>query len=174
MPSPAKKPTQQSVRVLQSKIRKLKGDLKKQTEEAEEWQSKLVYIQAEFENLKKRSGREKEEFTRYANRQLFEKLLSVLDDLDSAISSMDECDSESAQGIGMIRNNLLELLKSEGLEEMECLGEVIDPYKHEVVHTVSDDSAEDNTVAEVVQKGYVYSLRVIRPSKVIAVKNTEE
>lgn len=174
MPSPAKKPTQQSTRVLQSRISKLKRDLKKQTEEAEEWQSKLVYLQAEFENLKKRSDRERKEFTRYANRELFEKLLPVLDDLDSAINSMDECDSESAQGIGMIRTNLLELLKSAGLEEMECLGEIIDPYKHEVVHTVSDDSAEDNTVAEVVQKGYVYGHKVIRPSKVIAVRNTGE
>ena len=174
MPTPAEKSKQQSARVLQSKITKLKRDLKKQTEDAEEWQSKLVYLQAEFENLKKRGDREREEFTRHANRQLFEKLLPVLDDLDSAISSMDKCDSESAQGIGMIRTNFLDLLKSEGLEEMECLGEAVDPYKHEVVHTVSDNSAGDNTVAEVVQKGYVHGHRVIRPSKVIAVKNTGE
>jgi molecular chaperone GrpE len=174
MPSPPEKSKQHSTRVLQSKINKLEKELKKQTEEAEEWQSKLVYLQAEFENLKKRGDREREEFTRYANRELFEKLLPVLDDLDSATRSKDECDSESAQGIGMIRTNLLELLKNEGLEEMESLGEAVDPYKHEVVHTVSDDSAEENTVAEVVQKGYVYGHKVIRPSKVIAVKNTGE
>jgi len=112
MPSPAEKSKQHSTRVLQSKINKLEKELKKQTEEAEEWQSKLVYLQAEFENLKKRGDREREEFTRYANRELFEKLLPVLDDLDSATRSLDECDSESAQGIGMIRTNLLVRLRS--------------------------------------------------------------
>lgn len=174
MPTPAKKTGKQSAKTLQSKIRKLKKDLKKQKEEAEEWRSKLVYLQAEFENYKKRAEREREEFVRYANRQLFEKLLPVLDDLDSAVKSLKDSEGEAGQGIEMIRDNLVAVLRSEGLEEMECLGEVVDPYKHEVVHTVSDDSGEDNTVVEVIQKGYLYDHRVIRPSRVIAIKKSEE
>ncbi|MFQ6127396.1 MAG: nucleotide exchange factor GrpE [Thermoplasmata archaeon] len=174
MPNPTKKTRKQTTKTLQSKIRKLKKDLKKQKEEAHDWHSKLVYLQAELENFKKRADKEREEFTRYANRQLFEKLLPILDDLDSAVESLKNSEGEASQGVEMIRSNLLELLKSEGLEEIECLGEIVDPYKHEVVHTISDDSVEDNTVAEVVQKGYVYNHRVIRPSRVVAVKNTEE
>jgi molecular chaperone GrpE len=174
MPSPSGKPMPKNTRTLESKVRKLKRDLKSQKELTEDWQSKFIYLQAEFENLKKRSARDSEELTRYANRQLFDKLLPILDDLDSAIAAMKQQDDESARGIEMIRGNLLELLRSEGMEELECLGEVIDPYKHEVVHTISDESAKNNSVAEVVQKGYVHSRKVIRPSKVIAVKNKEE
>jgi molecular chaperone GrpE len=174
MPSPARKPTRKDPRTLESKIRRLKRELKGHKESVEEWESKFVYLQAEFENLKKRSAREREETTRYANRQLIDKLLPILDDLDSAIGSLEENESESAHGVRMIRSNLLELLRGEGLEELECLGDVVDPYKHEVVHTISDDAADDNTVAEVVQKGYVHSSKVIRPSKVVAVRNKEE
>lgn len=173
MPNPAKT-KKQSAKTLESKIRKLKRDLKSQKEEAKDWHSKLVYLQAEFENYKKRAEKEKETFTRLVNRQTFEKILPILDDLDSAIESFADREDEAARGVAMIRDNLIELLKNEGLEEMECLGEVIDPYKHEVIHTVTDDSAEDNTVAEVVQKGYMYDHRVIRPSKVVAVKKSEE
>ncbi|MFQ6107705.1 MAG: nucleotide exchange factor GrpE [Thermoplasmata archaeon] len=174
MPSPAKKTSKGSTKTLESKIRKLRRDLKRKKEEARELQSKLVYLQAEFENYKKRAEREREELTKYANRQLFEKLLPILDDLESAVKSLEESDGETAQGVQMIRGNLIELLRSEGLEEMECLGEVVDPYRHEVVHTISDDSAQDNTIAEIVQKGYLYNRRVIRPSKVVAFKNMEE
>lgn len=174
MPKPTKKTTSQSRNTLQSKIRKLKRDLEKQKDEAQDWHSKLVYLQAEFENFKKRVDKEREESTRYSNWRLFEKLLPLLDDLDSAVESLKESEGEAAQGVEMIRNNLVELLKSEGLEEMECLGETVDPYMHEVAGTISNDSVEDNTVTKIVQKGYIYNHRIVRPSKVVAVKNTEE
>lgn len=173
MPNPAGTKGR-SAKMLESKIRKLKRDLKSQKEEAEDWHSKLVYLQAEFENYRKRVEKEKEEFMRLINRQTFEKILPILDALDSAIESFADREDDAARGVAMIRDNLTELLKNEGLEEMECLGEIVDPYKHEVVHTVVDDTTEDNTIAEIVQKGYMYNHRVIRPSKVVAVKNSEE
>lgn len=173
MPNPAKTKGR-STRTLESKIKKLKRDLESQKKEAEDWHSKLVYLQAEFENYKKRVEKEKEEFTRFVNRQTFEKILPILDALDSALESFEDREDDAARGVAMIRDNLMELLKNEGLEEMECLGEVVDPYKHEVVHTVTDDATEDNRISEIIQKGYLYNHRVIRPSKVVAVKNLEE
>lgn len=160
--------------MLESKIRKLKRELKSHKEDAKEWESKIVYLQAEFENFKKRVDREREETVGLANRELIQKILPVLDDLDSASRLLERREDEAAEGLAMIRDNLLELLKNEGLEEIVCLGETIDPYKHEVVHAVADQSSESNTVAEVVQKGYLYNHRVIRPSKVVAIKNKED
>lgn len=173
MPNPASTKGQ-SAKTLESKIRKLKRDLKSQKEVAENWHSKLVYLQAEFENYKKRLEKEKQEITRLVNRQTFEKILPILDGLDSAIESLAGREDEAARGVAMIRDNLMELLKNEGLEEMECLGDVVDPFKHEVVDIIEDDTGEDNTIAEIVQKGYMYNHQVVRPSKVVAVKNSEE
>jgi molecular chaperone GrpE len=138
-------------------------------EPEEDLLKRLKYLQAEFENYKKRTAKEMEAFAEYSNQRFISTILPIIDDLKKASSTIK--DKEAANGVKMIYNNLLETLRNDGLEEVGEVGDDFDPFKHECVSQVKNDEMDNNKIAEVVQKGYVYKSRVLRPSKVIVVKN---
>jgi molecular chaperone GrpE len=132
-----------------------------------EYQDRLLRAQAEFQNFQRRMEKEFTEFKTYANAKLIENLLLVIDDFQNALSS-DESGSnaEFLKGFDMIYNNLICLLEKEGLSEIETKEEKFDPWKHEAVEMVPDDEHPEHTVLDVVQRGYKFKDKVIRPAKV--------
>ncbi len=137
----------------------------------EELLNRLTYLQADFENYRKRAARETEAVVKLANEALLLRLLPVLDDFDAALAHVD---GEASKGIAMVRDNLLKALGAAGLQEIPAEGQKFDPYVHDCLQQAPDPAQEDGTVKEVVRKGYRLPDRILRPAQVIVVKNRGE
>jgi len=133
--------------------------------------TRLKYLQADFENYRKRVSRETEAVVRLANEALLVRLIPVLDDFDAALAHLD---GEASKGVRMVHDNLLNALAAAGLEEIPAEGAAFDPYVHDCIQQVPDPAAKDGTVKEVVRKGYRLPDRILRPAQVIVVKNGGE
>ena len=127
-------------------------------------------LQADFDNYRKRTQRENEEFRKYACSSIVGDLLTVVDDLDRALEHAGE-KTEFVKGIRGVRANLMKILESNGLKEIPADGK-FDPEYHEALCTVDGD--EDGLVAEVFQKGYTLNGKVLRYSKVKVTKKKAE
>jgi molecular chaperone GrpE len=128
-----------------------------------------IRIQADFDNYKKRAQRENEEIRRYASESLISELLTIVDDLERALSHAPG-DSDLATGVNAIRNNLMKLLSSKGLTDIPT--ERFDPSFHEALCAESGD--EDGKITEVFQKGYRIGDRIIRYAKVKVTRKEKE
>ena len=129
-----------------------------------------IRIQADFDNYRKRTQRENEEFRKYSNESLISELLGIVDDLERALSHADK-DSDLAKGVNGIRNNLMKIFESKGLIEIPT--ERFDPSVHEALCVEPGDT--DWKITEVFQKGYRIGDRVLRYAKVkVTKKKTEE
>ncbi|MCL2607578.1 MAG: nucleotide exchange factor GrpE [Methanomassiliicoccaceae archaeon] len=128
-------------------------------------------IQADFDNYKKRTHRDNEEFRRFATESLISEMLGITDDLERALSHADK-DSDLAIGVSGIRNNLMKIFGSRGLTEIPTDGK-FDPSIHEALCAEPGDT--DGIITEVFMKGYKIGDRVIRYAKVkVTKKQTEE
>ncbi len=126
---------------------------------------RLLRRQAEFENFRRRSARERAEVLEFAGMEAVRDLLPILDDFERALKV--ECaDAEYAKGMGLIYQRFLESLKKLGLEPIESEGAPFDPNLHHAVETVESEEAEQQTVAAELQKGYNFRGRLLRPSMV--------
>jgi len=162
-------------------IEQLRGQLKEsenaRTEnekKAAEYLDKLQRLQAEMENLQKITKRQFEALTRQASENVMVKLLPILDSLEQAgriAQSNNKLPFEEvAMGLKMLQNQLMDVLRTEGLEEIEAMGQLLDPKRHEVINYVESDVAAENTVVEEVRKGYILNGKVIRPAMVVVTK----
>ncbi len=122
----------------------------------------LLRCRAEIDNILKRSAREREDLVRYASEKLICKILPVLDSLEQA--------SKHDEGTKVLYQQLLDILKGEGLMPIEAIGQKFDPYKHEAFYQLKSEDLEEDTVAEEIQKGYLLDCKVIRFSKVAVAK----
>jgi molecular chaperone GrpE len=138
------------------------------SDRAEELLTKLKYLQAEFENYRKRVERDAQTIVKFAHEGLLLRLLPVLDELDAAVRSLD---GETGKGVRMVRDNLMKALREAGLQEVPALGQPFDPYLMDAVQQVSDKDSKEGIVKEVLQKGYRLHERVLRPAQVIVVRN---
>jgi len=154
--------------------------LKEKAQLAEQYFDKLLRIQAETENIKKRLAKEKEEFIRFANRDLIAEFVSILDDFQLAIESAEKNHDTKTllEGVKMITKHLQDVLKNQGLAVIDKTGVMFDHYLHEAVGSAESDEVPENTVIEILRKGYMINGRVIRPAMVKVSKtknkNTEE
>ncbi len=142
--------------------------LKEAQDRADHYLDMARRLQADFDNYRKRTQRENEEFRKYANSGIVKDLLSVVDDLDRALEHAKE-DDDLTIGIRGVRTNLMKVLESYGLEEIPADGK-FDPNYHEALCTV--DGEEDDQIADVFQKGYILNGKVIRFTKVKVTKKT--
>jgi len=142
--------------------------LKEKAAKADEYFDKLLRLQADFENFKKRLEREKVDFIKYANEGLIIRLLNILDDFERAIeSAKNSNDSKTLfQGIEMIRQHFQEALEEKGLNKIDPKGEPFDPERHEAVMHIETDEHPENTVVEVLRKGYGLNGKILRPAVV--------
>jgi molecular chaperone GrpE len=136
---------------------------------AEEYLNMAARLQADFDNFRKRTEKENEEFRKYATGGMAKSLLTILDDMDRALGTADD-ESELVIGIRGIRNNLMKLLEENGITEIstDCK---FDPNLHEALCAVEADT--DGEIAEVFQKGYRLNDRIIRYPKVKVTKKKE-
>jgi molecular chaperone GrpE len=147
-------------------LEELTQALDKEKKRSEEHLTRLKYLQADFENLKKRSDRQLEEVRKYSNERLIIELLGVVDELEMAVKSGHYSKSAEVmnQGVEMTLKKLRKVLESEGVTPIDCVGEPFDPSKHNAVEKVEKEGVKDCTVVEEVRKGYTMREKVIRPS----------
>jgi molecular chaperone GrpE len=143
-------------------ISKLKVLLEEAQSLAEERLDLLKRCRADLDNTLKIVAREKNEHAKYASERLISKLLCVLDSLEQA--------SKHDQGSEVLYQQLLGILKNEGLEPIDAIGKKFDPYQHEAMMQIKSEELEEGCVAKEIQRGYTLNSKVIRFSKVAVVK----
>lgn len=155
----------------QEEIELLKTQCEKSQKEADEFKDRLLRLQADFENYKKRTQKEKESLVTYASEGLVTELLPSLDSFDRALEvEIDENSKALYEGVEMVYNQLIEVLNKNGLQEIECLNEKFDHNCHHAVVQQESEDHEEDTVIQVLGKGYKYKEKVIRPSMVMVSK----
>ena len=149
-------------------------ELQKKLDEAEakagEYLQMAQRLQADFDNFRKRTQRENEEFKAFATAGLISELLTIEDDLDRALDSAKE-ENDFVIGVRGIRQNLMKVLESKGLTEIPTDGK-FDPNCHEALCVEEADT--DGDIAEVFQKGYRIGNKVLRYSKVKVTRKRSE
>ena len=144
-------------------------DLKKALAEAED-QAKIYLVdaqreRADYQNLKKRTEQEKQDYLSWANAETMRQLLPVVDDMERAFNMVDPKfkDSTWVEGFRIIQRNLQDILKAHGCTEIECVGQPFDPNFHEAV---AYEDGEDGMVVSEHRKGYVMKDKLLRASQV--------
>jgi molecular chaperone GrpE len=153
-----------------AEIARLRSELETASQRAAELLDRARRAQADYANLERRAAREAEQVREVANEGLLVALLPLLDDFDHAIAGLP---GEAGEGVRMIQAKLSSVLRDAGLEPVDPTGQPFDPYEHEVVGAANDEGLSNGIVKEVVQKGYRYRRRLLRPAKVIVVKRGE-
>jgi molecular chaperone GrpE len=134
---------------------------------AEEKEQRLLRVQADFDNFRRRTLKEKEELGQYASMKLIDQLLPVVDNFERAVAASVNGDFESlAKGVDMIFRQLESTLEQEGLKAMDVVGEPFNPEFHQAIMTVDSDEHEEGIIVEEVQKGYILKEKVLRPAMV--------
>lgn len=144
----------------------LQAELARKTALAEEYFQRLARLQADFENFRKRTLREKEDLLKYAAEKLIGQLLPVLDNFERALAAPAGDEAAFRSGVEMIHRQLLDILTREGLEPLQCVGQPFDPSRHEAVLRQPAGEQPENTVLAELQKGYTLHGKVIRPAMV--------
>jgi molecular chaperone GrpE len=160
-----------------TKLEDLVHSLEDEKKRSEECLNRLKYMQADFENYRKRLEKQMDEVRKYSNERIIIQLLDVVDELELAIKSAQSSNSNETlvQGVEMTLKKLQKILQKEGVSPIECLGKPFDSSKHDAVSKVEKDDAEGCTVVEEIRKGYTMKEKVIRPSVVrVAVKPLSE
>lgn len=134
-------------------------------------QDKYLRLAADFDNARKRWEKDREDVIKYGTYKILKDLIVFVDEMEHAIEAMKKQDSavHSAtfvEGVTMTCNKLKDLLISEGVKELNPVGEKFDPYKHEILAQEAADGISEPTIAEVFQKGYLFNERLLRTAKV--------
>lgn len=135
---------------------------------ADDYQGRLLRVQADYDNFRRRTQKEKEELAQYATSKLITELLTVLDNFDRALATAPASSEVEAfsKGVNMIFRQLDGVLKSEGLTVMEAVGQPFNPEYHQAIMQVESEEHEEGIVTEEVQKGYLLKDKVLRPAMV--------
>lgn len=127
---------------------------------------RILRLQADFENFRRRTAKEKEELAAVITQNMLGDLLPLLDNFERAMA-VEQTDGEAfRKGVEMIFTQLKEVLDKNGLEHIEAEGQPFDPNVHQAVMRVENPDVSDGTVTQVLQKGYRAKGRVIRPAMV--------
>jgi len=135
-----------------------KDKVENEDSKMKEVEDRLLRLQAEFENFRKRNAKEQEMLAESSNAELLSKLLPVVDEMEIAVKHTKD------DGVKMVYMNLMSTLGKQGLEEMDTLGKSFDPYYHDAL---KQDDGDEGKVLEIVQKGYLFKGKVLRHAKVI-------
>lgn len=142
-------------------------DYQKLLAEKDRYYDLALRKQAELENFRKRTQREKQEFFEHANADLVESLLPVLDAFERALKHRDPASpARFYEGLELIYRQLLDALGRAGLEAVETEGALFDPNIHQAAETVASPRFRDNEVVEELQRGYTLKHRLLRPASV--------
>ncbi len=134
--------------------------------EKEKYYDLLLRKQAEFENFKKRAEREREDQRAALVAECVRGILPALDNLDRALQTSEGSNDPLRQGVLLIRQQILDALRREGITAMETLGTRFDPRLHEAVQVLDVDGFEQGVILEETQKGYSLKDKLLRPAMV--------
>ncbi len=142
--------------------------LKEEADKAKDYWDRLLRLQADFDNNRKRAERERQDFIKFANEGMVMELLNILDDLERTVTlaqTQKEDLPTFLKGVEMILAHLYEMLKEQGVRPIEAEGKIFDPHYHEALMQVEDKDLPEHTIVEELQKGYILNDRVIRTTK---------
>jgi molecular chaperone GrpE len=150
--------------------------LKKAIAERDEFKDKYLRGLAEIDNFRKRMKKEKEEFQKYVLNDFLLDLLQIYDNLERALRvKSTENEKGIVSGVEMIRRQFLDLMKKNGVQEIDALGKPFDPAFHEALSKEEREGISKPIVVEVYQKGFTYNEKLLRPAltkvAIPAVKN---
>ena len=174
-----KEEKQKKPKVKKSESEKLRDAIEDLQREKDELFGKLQRVSADFANFQKRVPKQIADTIAYEKEEIIKTLLPVLDNFESALGGLQNAHSaENAdvlvKGIQIIYDQMLDILKLHGVEQIKALGEEFDPVLHQAMTQRVEPGTEENIVLEEFQTGYKLNGRVIRPSKVIVNKLTSE
>ncbi|MGZ3515023.1 MAG: nucleotide exchange factor GrpE [Thermodesulfobacteriota bacterium] len=160
----------------EKEIDELKKKLEEKEKEIKEHHDRLLRLAADFENYKKRTAKEKEEWTKFANEDLIRAILPFIDNLERAVNHAQKVSDVGVliEGVRLTLQQLFQALNKFGLSTFESVGKPFDPTVHEAMLVVETDQHEPNQVVEEFQKGYLLNDRLLRPATVSVSKAPEK
>jgi molecular chaperone GrpE len=154
-------------------LKELKAKLEAKEQESNEAYDRFLRVSAEFENFKKRSFREMSDFKKFANESLLKEMLPIVDNLELALSSLNEKgnpESGLREGVELTLKEILKTLEKFGVKPIEALEKVFDPNFHQAVMQEESEDYPEQTVLKELQKGYLIHDRLLRPAMVVVSK----
>ena len=149
----------------------LEGELEALRAEKASYLDRLARLQAEFDNFRKRSVKEQQDFRDYALAEALKLFLPILDSLDRAAKANAASVEDYRSGIELIDKQFHDVLAKLGVEPVPSEGEVFDPNQHQAVQMVDTDEVEDHHVIDELQRGYRIKERLLRPAMVRVANN---
>ena len=154
-------------------VKELENRCEMAEQESKQNYERLLRVSADFENFKKRSFRETDDFRKYANELLLLELLTVVDNLERAIQSTSGENNEAGcviEGVEMTLKALLKIFERFSVKLIEAVGKPFDPNFHQAMMQEASDLYPENTIISEFQKGYMLHDRLLRPSMVVVSK----
>jgi len=147
---------------------KLEKELSIAKKQLEEEKDKCLRLNAEFDNIRKRNIKERDEFIKYANEKLIQEFIDVFESLERGIENAKKADNKDKliEGMELVYKQFKVVLEKNGLVPIKALGEKFDHRKHEAMMQTLTDEQEEDTILEEFAKGYMLNGKVIRYSKV--------
>jgi molecular chaperone GrpE len=153
----------------------LASELQKLRAEKEELMQTMIRRQADFENFRKRTERDRQEEGRRGVERLILDLIPVLDAFDRALQAHDDpAYEEYRKGVTMIRKQLWDGIAKHGVQRIEAAGKMFDPHQHQAIERLESTDYPDGFIVAVFQDGYTFHGRVLRPAIVRVAVHTEE
>ncbi|MFB3827484.1 MAG: nucleotide exchange factor GrpE [Bryobacteraceae bacterium] len=158
-------PSREPAVTAEGEIAALRADRDQLAAEKAELQDLLLRRQADFDNFRRRTERDRSEFVQYAAMETVGALLPILDDFERALKHENSC-PEYAKGVELIYQRLFDTLVKTGLEPIETAGQKFDPTLHQALDKAETDEAEDQAILQEYQRGYNFKGKLLRPSLV--------
>lgn len=153
--------------VIDTDENELQAEITNLNEKNETLQNKLLRLQAEFDNYKKRTTKEKRAANKYKAEEFAIEMLPIVDNFERAMQTETTEENKGFyDGVEMVYNQLLQVFESQGIVPIKTVGEEFDPNMHHAVMQSEDEDQPSNTVVEELQKGYMLKDKVIRPAMV--------
>ncbi len=140
--------------------------------ENQELKTQILYLEAELDNMRKLMEKEISRAKLQASEALIMKLIYVYESLERALSGVKEKEENSfIKGVKILHKEIEKILREENVEFLESVGKKFDPFIHEAVGYVSNEELDDGTIVAEVARGYALKGKLLRPARVIVVKN---
>jgi molecular chaperone GrpE len=155
----------------QAKLDSLQAEIEAKENLIKEYSDRMLRLQADFDNFRRRTKQEKEEISVVVVQRLIGELLPVVDNMERALASDHGDGAALKAGIEMVYKQLMDTLAKNGMEVIKAAGEKFDPNFHQAVMREQSADAEEDTILDELQRGYLVGGKVIRPSMVKVASN---
>jgi len=143
-------------------------ELKQRAEEKDQLWDKFLRLHAEYQNSRKLWDKNKSDLLKFGNFRILKEFVTILDEIEAALVNLETHQDEKnhSEGLKMIYKKIKDVLIKEGLKDIQAQGKQFDPHLHEALFFEEREDLDEHTVIEVIQKGYCYEDKVLRPAKV--------